>query len=56
MHAIEKAKPLLRHLFPVRYGEQLEIDSNTRITLINAGHMPSSAMALIARAKATRVI
>ena len=44
---IEKAKPLLRHLLPVRYGERLKIDKNSYVTLINAGHIPGSAMALI---------
>lgn len=44
---IEKTKPLFRHLLPVRYGERLKIDKSSHITLINAGHIPGSAMALI---------
>jgi Cft2 family RNA processing exonuclease len=42
-----KTKTLLKYLLPARYGERLKIDENDNMMLINAGHIPGSAMALI---------
>jgi putative mRNA 3-end processing factor len=47
----DKSRLLLDHLFPVTYGERIDITEGLQITLINAGHIPGSAMALITTSK-----